>query len=365
MEKLQKKDMESFNKYCSGYNYIPPILDSVHRIVVLGDIHGDYTLTINLLKLGKLIDDNLNWIGKNTYVVQVGDQIDRCRPLLNEMSCMDDLGTYEDEDSDGKILELFSKLQRQAIENGGMVISLLGNHEIMNLLGDFRYVSKRAQHGGSFSTEINRMFHLTSYEYLKDFIKETQSGGSMIERKRDFGMNGKYAKLMGCTRLPAIIIGSNLFVHAGITTHFVDTYGISKKEDLYDLNKNIREWILGLSKNKTIKKMVKDEESIFWTRIMGKINNECPFGLDEILKLFHVNDIIVGHTPQFISGNAGINSICDGKIWRVDTGSSRAYHYFDSVETKESKETKKMESRYPQILIITDDKKFEIEKLMS
>jgi hypothetical protein len=37
------------------------------RIIVLGDIHGDWELTIKLLKLAKVIDDNNKWIGGETY----------------------------------------------------------------------------------------------------------------------------------------------------------------------------------------------------------------------------------------------------------------------------------------------------------
>ena len=51
-----------------------------NKIIAIGDIHGDYIIFIELLKLAKVIDSNLNWVGKDTYVVQLGDTLDGKRP---------------------------------------------------------------------------------------------------------------------------------------------------------------------------------------------------------------------------------------------------------------------------------------------
>ena len=67
-------------------------------------------------------------------VVQVGDQVDRCRPM-QKGDCRKKDFTINDENSDLKIMELFYKLDKQARKEGGFVISLLGNHEINNVLG--------------------------------------------------------------------------------------------------------------------------------------------------------------------------------------------------------------------------------------
>ena len=77
----------------------------------------------------------LRWIGGRTHVVQVGDQIDRCRP--NGSKTCDNpltLRSSEDEDSDTKILKLFTDLHEQAVQEGGAVISLLGNHELDDII---------------------------------------------------------------------------------------------------------------------------------------------------------------------------------------------------------------------------------------
>ncbi|ARF09877.1 hypothetical protein Indivirus_4_49, partial [Indivirus ILV1] len=56
------------------------ILPKQERIIAIGDLHGDYNLTLEVLKLANVIDHNNKWIGGNTYVVQIGDQLDNCRP---------------------------------------------------------------------------------------------------------------------------------------------------------------------------------------------------------------------------------------------------------------------------------------------
>ena len=62
-------------------------------------------MTFESLKIAKLIDNNGKWIGGDTVVVQVGDQVDRCRPVDNE--CDHPKETVNDEASDIKILFLF------------------------------------------------------------------------------------------------------------------------------------------------------------------------------------------------------------------------------------------------------------------
>ena len=71
-------------------------------------------------------------------MVQLGDQIDRVRPsnLINNICSDDDPELYQDEGSDLKIISLFNKLHTQAVQYGGACISVLGNHEMMNVEGD-------------------------------------------------------------------------------------------------------------------------------------------------------------------------------------------------------------------------------------
>ena len=59
---------------------IPPsIIDNTsnRRIIVIGDIHGDFNALLESLYKARVINNNGNWIGKNTIVVQLGDQLDK------------------------------------------------------------------------------------------------------------------------------------------------------------------------------------------------------------------------------------------------------------------------------------------------
>ncbi|MGE0625899.1 MAG: metallophosphoesterase [Pseudomonadales bacterium] len=93
-----------------------------NRIVAFGDVHGALAELEALLEALDLIDGQGNWIGGHTRLVSLGDLLDR------------------GPDSRG-VMDLLMTLERQAAAAGGAVHVVLGNHEIMNLTGDLRYVS--------------------------------------------------------------------------------------------------------------------------------------------------------------------------------------------------------------------------------
>ena len=200
-EKKQQIIQNDFQQIC-GIPYEPAIFPDAPRIVVLGDIHGDYKFAIDLLIIAKVIPKSgeIKWIGNNTVVVQVGDQIDRCRPIGNMLCDNPKLLGNTDEASDLKILSLFTELDKQARYMGGRVISLLGNHELLNVAGYMQYVS---------------------YLGLKQFENYKTKEGTIINngeegRKYAFKAGNDWGKYLGCNRHVATIVGNHLFVHAGI-----------------------------------------------------------------------------------------------------------------------------------------------------
>jgi hypothetical protein len=313
---------EIWNDKCSKYgiNDQPHILPPVDRILVLGDVHGDWKMMISTLKIGKVINDNNEWIGDKTIVVQVGDQIDRCR--YNGIPCKYKEATPNDESNDYKILEFFTKLHTEAQAVGGAVYSLLGNHEIMNVEGNIRYVSYKG------------FEEFESLQKIKQYKKE--DGTEFIDgediRKWVFKPGNPLSEFLACTRQVALIIGSNLFVHAGIIPDIAKKYNIKNINtlmNLYLLNININTEFLDESKQNIYNKFLKTYVSPLWTRAFGNLgnnNDRCNQLIDPIKEIYKVNKIFVGHTPFLTKG---IISACNDDLWLTDYGLSSAFNKYD------------------------------------
>lgn len=342
-----------YQKLCDPHQYIPAILPARRRIVVFGDIHGDYKLMIDMLTKSKvaILDVNdvkdvtnnkIKWIGGDTCVVQVGDQIDRCRPLPGKPCTNPDI-TIFDEASDIKIMETFNDLHNQAVLVGGMVISLLGNHELLNVAGVMDYVSVEG---------------IKQFENYQDPVTKQIIESGRDARIHAFKPGNQYAKMMGCTRLPAVIVGSNIFVHAGIIDALIDEISLKGLSDFERINISVRKWLLGLLDEQYVESIVKySKNSMFWTRILGKIppgvgldNSVCQNNISEVLKLFKVGSIVIGHTPQSFMSSDDINSTCGGKVWRVDNGSSAAFNMFDDNFRKTGHVVKSRRTQYLEII---------------
>ena len=94
----------------------------VERVVAVGDVHGAYPELVAVLQECGLIDENRIWIGGNAHLVMLGDLVDRGPDSR-------------------QVLTMIMRLQVEAEQAGGRVHLVLGNHEVMNLVGDLRYTS--------------------------------------------------------------------------------------------------------------------------------------------------------------------------------------------------------------------------------
>ena len=322
-EELLKNFNQIYEAKCKA-TYLPSTLPPAKRILVLGDIHGDFNMLIHLLRKGKVINKQNRWVGDKTIVVQVGDQIDSCRPNMPG-DCLNPNYTKNDKAEDVKVLKFMTDLHKKAEKHGGAIYSLVGNHELMNVDGDMTYVS---------------------YDNLNEF-------GGESGRQDAFKPGNKMANFLACTRKMALIIGSNLFVHAGFEPELVENYGID------DINKLMALYLLDELKNpKDFREdfMIKSNSPL-WTRTFGNINmsnDTCERLMKPLQDVYKIGRIYVGHTPQM---EEGINNTCDGRIWRTDIGVSNA---FDNVDPSMINGGKKTKYRNGQLLEIINDKKINI-----
>jgi hypothetical protein len=92
------------------------------RVVAVGDIHGALDNFKAILQAAGLTDARQRWTGGRSTLVQTGDFSDRGADVRG-------------------VMDLLMALEREAPRHGGQVVTLLGNHEVMVLMGDFRDVT--------------------------------------------------------------------------------------------------------------------------------------------------------------------------------------------------------------------------------
>jgi hypothetical protein len=262
------------------------------RLVIIGDIHGDIKRFKNILLDAKIINNNIEWIAEpqNTIVIQMGDQIDSLnRVENNDWEVIEDL----------EMIKFTDLLDKIANAKGGKVISIIGNHEFMNILGNYTYVSAK-----SIANNVKRRIEL-------------------------FKPGGQLSKIL--SDRPIIIkIGSLLFCHAGLTVSHM--FVLQKyNKDIFYLNKL---WKLFVNTNninnsedsEIFSKIILDDDGILWTRNLT-IGEE----LNIVLKSVNCNHMFVGHT---VVDNI---KLINNNLWYTDTGISRAfgnksYQYIDIVD---------------------------------
>ncbi|MDI1450862.1 metallophosphoesterase [Polyangium sp. 6x1] len=252
------------------------------RIVAIGDVHGDLAATRAALRMAGAIDEKDHWAGKDLMVVQTGDEIDR-----------------GDEDRD--VVDLFDRLASEAKLAGGAVIALNGNHEVMNVQLDLRYVTD-----DSFKDFVG-ISGVSTTDPRLDRVAETGKA-----RAAAFLPGGPYAKTLAKRDLIAVV-GDTVFVHGGISPKHV-RYGIDR------INREASAWMDGSAKE--LPALITAEDGPVWLRLYSAAPGpeDCRL-LKETLAMIPAKRMVVGHTPQ----RGGITSACDEQVWRIDVGMSKFY----------------------------------------
>jgi hypothetical protein len=258
----------------------PTFLDEMPpRLVALGDVHGDLAAARAALRLVGAIDWSNQWIGGDLVVVQTGDQLDRS-------------------DQELQILELFEALTVEAHAAGGAFYSLLGNHEIMNVELDFRYVtSDGLAQFADFPYDPEDPFYAA--------LDEDERG-----RAAAFRPGGPWAVTLAGHNV-VMVIGDTGFVHGGILPDHAD-YGLKA------INNETQAWMRGEADEPSI---LQTDDAPIWTRAYSDdlAEPDCE-SLQEVIDALELSRLVVGHTvwPE-------INAACDDQVWRIDVGMSEYY----------------------------------------
>ena len=276
-------------------------VNTAARIVALGDVHGDFDVFVRVLRDAGVIDDKNKWKGGATTLVQTGDVLDR-GPASR------------------KVMDLLMDLEKQAGRAGGRVHALIGNHEVMNLVGDLRYVSagEYAAFASGGSAELrDRAYEVLADPQLKEdanyrqeWMKSRPLG--WVEHRQAFGPNGKYGKWIRGHQAVARV-NDFIFLHGGISPTLTET-------SVEAINARVAKELEAV--DKLTEGLAVAEDGPFWYRGLAQAPEaELADHVDRVLTTFGVKHVVIGHT---VTPGAVVPRF-DGKVVMIDVGMSAFY----------------------------------------
>ena len=214
-------------------------------IYLIGDLHGQYQGYERLLVSSGLCDESLRWTGGTSQLWLMGDFFDRGASGI-------------------RCLDLTIRLQKEAVATGGLVNSLLGNHELMMLYAH-RFADTTDDEG------------LSAYDHWLDY------GGT----EADFeAFTDEHAQWIG--QLPAMaLLDDNLMIHADAMLYVNHGMTIEAVNDSFAelmTSDDISRWVPVLAS-------FGEHEAFSSLDIAG------PKRAEQLLSLYGGRCLIHGHTP--------------------------------------------------------------------
>ncbi|ORX65141.1 Metallo-dependent phosphatase, partial [Anaeromyces robustus] len=280
-----------------GFENFPKLKYKYKRTIAIGDVHGDFNKFERVLRHAKLIDENDDWIGTDSILVQVGDLTDRGPDFK-------------------QIIDLLIKLRAQAKEKGGIVYMMLGNHELYDMQAGYFMLAK----------------------------SDIDAFGGLAAREKAISMEGEYGKLLRTDMNVTLVVDDTLFVHGGLTYEFA-VRGID------EINKHAHEILTNAPAfddilNNYYRKgqthplytdpLFDMTNGPLWSKYYINTPEEesCP-ELEKVLKVTKAKRMIIGHTVQEYGH---INTKCNNKLILIDVALSKCLgNYFGYVEILNNK----------------------------
>jgi len=248
----------------------PSRFDDVSKILTVSDIHGEYDALVNILQNAGVIDSTLQWSWGRGHLVVLGDVFDRGSGVTES-------------------LWLIHRLEREAADAGGRVHFVLGNHELMVLRGDLRYVNANYLDGLVRATRI-------SYD---DLYGPDMELGRWLRSKHT-----------------AIRLNGILFVHAGIGPALVERgMRLDALNNAVRASLDLRSYALVFSDTANF---LFGSEGPFWYRgyhyaMEGSYPRAAPEDVAAVLDFYDATAVVVGHTEI-----EQVLSLYDGRVIGVD-----------------------------------------------
>lgn len=259
IESLPKVDLQQLNSVQTQQ----ATYEGVDEVFAVSDIHGQHDLFLKLLRANDIVDEENNWSYEKGHLVIVGDNFDRGDKVLD-------------------LLWFLFDLQKQADAAGGKVHVMLGNHEVMVLNNDLRYIHKKYYYSSAlFTTRYDQFFRKGSI--LGDWLSSH----------------------------PVVLsINGNLFVHGGISTAVL---GLEKS--IEEINETFVEHLIRKDNNEAdpVLDLLAQGDGPLWYRGYFDSLAVNQARLDSILTTLDQTAIVVGHTSM-----DKITSLYNGKLIAID-----------------------------------------------
>ena len=296
----------------------PPI----HRIVAVGDLHGDFAAWRAIAAAAGLVDARGRWAGGATVFVQTGDAVDRGPDSL-------------------KIVQDLIRLQREAARARGQVVALVGNHEAMNVTGDLRYVS--AADFAAYATPrsgrvrddtyaANRAALEAAYRQrdpamTAEAIKQAWYAATplgWLEHQAAWRPDGPIGRWVVGNPAVAMLDGV-IFLHGGISPAYAGV-------PIAEINTRVAAALSAASP--APEAIINDPDGPLWYR--GLVEPQVPAApaaaaaatppspeaqVDQALAAYGAHAMVIGHTPIL----SGIAILYGGRLVRIDTGISAVF----------------------------------------
>jgi len=182
-------------------------------------------------------------------------------------------------------------------EQGGEVVNLIGNHELMNLQGDLRYV------------------HRSEMEGSGDY-------GGQAERQAEWSIDGRIGRDLRTRYLSAVVRKGTLFVHGGLDPDILAAYG-SDQTSLDALNEQVKELcdVERVGRHKLF-----GGKGPFWNRFFADAaEGQVCETVGRTLRMVGAERMVIGHTPQEEGVNVRCQTPSGPRLILADTIISRAY----------------------------------------